>query len=127
MRNSAILIVLLIVLTSTNSQNKYDITLEYVYDGDTITADIEAYPGIILNDQKIRLYAINAPEVRGEERIEGLKSKQALIELLDNQNIQMIHHGKGKYGRTIGELYIQDTISVSNWMVRNGYAEYVKY
>ena len=47
-----------------------------VYDGDTITVDIDLGFDILFKNQKIRLSRINTPEVRGEEREEGLKSKQ---------------------------------------------------
>ncbi len=42
-----------------------------VYDGDTITVDIDLGFNMVMCNQKLRLYGINTPEVRGEEREEG--------------------------------------------------------
>ena len=42
-----------------------------VYDGDTITVDIDLGFNVVLRKQKIRLGGINTPEIRGEEREEG--------------------------------------------------------
>jgi micrococcal nuclease len=44
-----------------------------VYDGDTITCDIDLGFGILLKKQKLRLYGINTPEVRGSSKEEGVK------------------------------------------------------
>ena len=43
-----------------------------VYDGDTITVDIDLGFGIVLKKQKLRLLGINTPEVRGAEKILGI-------------------------------------------------------
>ena len=45
-----------------------------VYDGDTVTAVMDLGFNIT-NKIKIRLHGINAPEIRGKKRPEGLKSK----------------------------------------------------
>jgi endonuclease YncB( thermonuclease family) len=42
-----------------------------VYDGDTITVDIELGFYTKLQDQKIRLYGINTPEMKGSDKIKG--------------------------------------------------------
>lgn len=105
---------------------EYDAHVESVYDGDTITTDIELGFGVKLDDQKIRLYGIDAPEVRGPEREEGLVSRDALRELIDGKDVIIVDRGKGKYGRIIAEVLL-DTINVSVWMVQNGYAEYAEY
>ena len=39
-----------------------------VYDGDTVTADIDLGFNVILKKQKLRLIGIDAPEIRGAER-----------------------------------------------------------
>ena len=49
-----------------------------VYDGDTITVDIDLGFYIHIHNQKFRLLYINAPEVRGSEREKGLISRDAL-------------------------------------------------
>ena len=47
-----------------------------VVDGDTVRCDIDLGFGVWLRDQILRLHGINAPEIRGGERPEGLASKE---------------------------------------------------
>ena len=47
---------------------KYPVTIEKVIDGDTIIVDLNLGLGVILDDQYIRFYGIDAWETRGEER-----------------------------------------------------------
>ena len=63
---------------------EYRAFVRKVYDGDTITVDIDLGFEVMLKNQKLRLYGINTPEVRGESREQesptsGLKSR--LIEI----------------------------------------------
>jgi micrococcal nuclease len=116
----------LLALTSANICEKYNAHVESVYDGDTITCDINVGFDIVIDDAKIRLYGIDAPELRGVEREQGIVSRDALRELIDGKDITMVYHGKGKYFRYVGEPYL-DTINICDWMVRNRYAEYKNY
>ena len=101
-----------------------------VYDGDTITCDIDLGFNVIMRKQKIRLYGIDTPEIRGFEREEGLKSKMALIGQINEAEVMYMKSHKdksGKYGRWLGELYTDKMINLNNWLVQNGYAkEYMK-
>lgn len=109
-----------------NVCNEYNAHVEYVYDGDTITVDVEL--GFTIHkEEKLRLARIDAPELRGDERPQGLIARDALRELIDNKEITFTDEGTGKYGRTIAEVFVNDTINVSDWLVRNGYAEYKQY
>ena len=56
----------------------YKAIVKKIYDADTITVDIDLGFGIWMNNQSIRLYGINAPEVKGEEREDGLVSRDIL-------------------------------------------------
>ncbi len=97
-----------------------------VYDGDTITCNVSCGFGISLQKQKIRLANINAPEMRGAQREEAVKSRDALASKILNNNIilQTNKDKKGKYGRYIGTI-IKDGVNINNWMLENNYA--VKY
>ena len=44
----------------------YKANVTSVYDGDTITADIDLGLGVFIKKQKLRLSRIDAPELRGE-------------------------------------------------------------
>ena len=118
----------------------YEALVTSVYDGDTITVDIELGFGIVARKQKIRLANINTPEVRGEEREAGLISRDVLREKILHKTIIIttFKDKKGKYGRYIGEILVEEEIlnegvttstlvNVNNWLVENGYAKYVEY
>lgn len=95
-----------------------------VYDGDTITCDISLGFDVELKGQKIRLSRINTPEVRGKEREEGLKSRDALREKIANKwvVIKTQKDKKGKFGRWLGEVWLDDTC-MNDWLLQEGYAK----
>ena len=107
--------------------HEYRAFVRKVYDGDTITVDIDLGFDVVLKGQKIRLLKINAPEVRGKERIEGLKSRDALRKKIGNKWIKLKTHQdkKGKYGRWLGEIWHEEEC-VNDWLVLEGYAEVYK-
>ena len=106
----------------------YDAELVSVYDGDTITLNVDLGFNVSLNNQKMRLYGINTPEISGTERPEGLRSKMALVRMLDGKDIVLktIKDRKGKYGRWLAVLYVNG-VNVNDSLVDSGYAERVSY
>jgi micrococcal nuclease len=108
-----------------------------VYDGDTVTCDIDLGFGIVLHKQKIRLFGINAPEMRGSDKPEGTKSRDFLREMILNKKVKLytIKDAKGKYGRWLGVLYTgtdelgKDTyhIQVNSTLAEKGLAKFANY
>ncbi len=80
-----------------------------VVDGDTVWAHVDL--GFdIWKKVNVRLHGIDAPETRTrdlEEKKQGLKTKERLIELLEESNNEFVIVSKevDKYGRALGELY----------------------
>jgi len=100
----------------------------YVYDGDTITCWIDLGFNIG-RKEKFRLLGIDTPELRGEEREEGLVSRDFLRELIkqgiSNKKDIMIKTKKdrtGKYGRYLATLYIGE-VNVNELLLKEGYAK----
>jgi micrococcal nuclease len=95
-----------------------------VYDGDTVTVDIDLGLGVWLRGQKIRLAGINTPELRGEEREYGLAARDALRELiLDKEVVIKTYKDKqGKYGRWIADIYVGSKF-INEWLLEEGFAE----
>ena len=85
----------------------YKAHITKVYDGDTVTADIDLGFNMIMRDQKLRLIGIDAPEIRGEERPQGLVSRDRLSEIILNKDVYIVTHkdSKGKYGRWLATIY----------------------
>ncbi|MGB9663494.1 MAG: thermonuclease family protein [Ignavibacteria bacterium] len=103
-----------------------------VYDGDTIYVDIDLGLSTWIHNEKLRLSRINAPEIKGKERMKGLKSRNFLEGLLLNKKviIQTIKDRKEKYGRYLAEIWIEENgkfINVNDLMVEKKLAVYKKY
>lgn len=104
-----------------------------VYDGDTITVDIDLGLNIVVKEEKIRLHRINAPEVKGKEKSKGIKSRDYLAKLLLEKPIVLktIKDKKGKFGRYIGEIYLEDLNgelkNINDLIVKEGFAKYQEY
>ena len=106
---------------------EYNAVLDRVVDGDTVDATIDL--GFdTWKKTRIRFYGINAPESRTrdlEEKKKGLAAKARLIEILkvnDNKFV-LKSHGVGKYGRCLGELYVETLgeISVQQTLINEGH------
>ena len=91
----------------------------YVADGDTIT----------VNEQKIRLMSIDAPELKqlcesksNHETYEcGIESKRALEMLLEDQEVTCCKHKLDVYKRLLAECFVGDT-NINKQMVALGQA-----
>lgn len=83
----------------------YRCTFRGWYDGDSPTLDIDLGFRTIMHDQKVRLYGVNTPEIRGEERPRGLIVRD-LVNLwapLATPGIIRTHKDKtGKFGSVAG-------------------------
>ena len=98
-----------------------------VYDGDSITVDISLGFNHWMRDQKIRLYGINTPEIRGPERDLGLVSAARLRELIEGKDIIIVSHKDrtGKYGRWLATIYYDGT-NINQLLMDEGLAELYK-
>ena len=102
----------------------YKATCTSVYDGDTVTLDIQLGFNITMHKQKVRLLGINTPEVRGKERMDGLVSRDRLRELIDDKDIIIVTHKDkgGKYGRLLATIY-HNGININQLLIDEGLAK----
>ena len=98
-----------------------------IYEGDTITVTLDLGFNI-KKREKIRFYGINAPELKGPERADGLISKTFLKSLIDdaiqkdkNIYVKTIKDSQEKYGRYLGVLFIDD-LNVNLKLLEEGLA-----
>ena len=98
-----------------------------VYDGDSITLDIDLGFNHWMLNQKIRLFGIDTPEIRGPERPEGLVSADRLRGLIEGKDVIMVSHRDraGKYGRWLATIYI-DNININKLLLEEGWAKIYK-
>ena len=94
-----------------------------VHDGDTVR----------INNYRIRLEGIDAPELKQECRVHGksqqcgIAARMALTSKINGQSVQCAITGKDRYKRSLGHCW-QDGVNLNGWMVKNGYAlAYGKY
>jgi len=106
----------------------YNAELIRVIDGDTIEAMVDL--GFhTWHKVTVRLYGINAPESRTkdlEEKERGLAAKKRLTQLLKDGKFLLESHGIGKYGRCLGDIYIQEDsseVNVNYRLIEEGHAE----
>lgn len=106
---------------------EYKAKIVKVYDGDTVTAEIDLGFKVSFTE-KIRLYGLNTPEVRGDERSDGLISRDRLRErILDKVvTLKTKKDKKGKYGRYIAEIFLGDE-NINEWLITEGLAERKDY
>lgn len=103
---------------------KYKAIIVSVYDGDTCTADIDLGFGIWMKDQKLRLYGINTPEMRGEEKERGKEVRDYVRQLILGKEVivETQKDKAGKYGRWLATIWIDD-INLNEKLILEGKAE----
>ena len=127
------------------------VTLFFIFTSNILAQEIIGIPKIIdgdtiyINEYKIRLEGIDAPEMRQECKKERLKissivgftfyknyscgevSKENLEVKIDGSKIKCISSTKDKYKRYLAKCF-KGKINLNRWMVRNGHAvAYRKY
>lgn len=121
-----------------------------VYDGDTLTAIIQIYPGYF-SQIKIRLNGIDTPEMRGgtiESKARAIDARNRLLQFITARSdidfrkkstvdirtflnskipcmvfIKCYHHDK--YGRVLGDIYASSDTTLPSFnelLVKDGYA-----
>jgi len=97
-----------------------------VVDGDTVDCILDL--GFNIHHScRVRLLGIDTPESRTrdrEEKARGLLSKQALKDLLTEKDFVIKTHkkkAKGKFGRVLGELWMEEK-NINKEMIELGYA-----
>ena len=113
----------------------YKATVTSVYDGDTLTVDVDLGFSIVLRNIKLRLLGIDTPELRGgteETKSYARRARDYVREKCLGKEIYVESHKKGKYGRYLATIwYIEDDEksekSINDLLLENNLAvEYMK-
>lgn len=106
----------------------YNAKVERVVDGDTVDALVDL--GFdTWKKVRIRLHGIDAWESRTrdlDEKKKGLAAKEFLINKLESNDNKFVlkSHGVGKYGRCLGELFLQENgWSLNEILITEGHAK----
>ena len=142
MKKSIIIIYALLFALAgqATEENLYHYRAELVsaYDGDTVRINFDLGLGVWIRNTPIRLYGINAPEVRGSSRSAGIKSRDFLRAVLKDSEIIVKTHRdkKGKYGRWLADILIKgkggwcpqdEWCNVNVYMVHSKHAVFKDY
>jgi endonuclease YncB( thermonuclease family) len=85
--------------------------VEKVSDGDTF--NMRANGQVV----KVRMYGVDTPEKKQEF---GPEATRSLDSLILGKTVKVLVHNTDRYGRSVGEPWLGDTLNVSLWMVRHG-------
>lgn len=121
-------------LTSLKAKSKlyyYVAQVTDVYDGDTLTVDLDLGLGLWRHAQTIRLWRVNTPEVKGPEKERGLQVRDFVRGLILNKPILLrtILDLRGedrteKFGRLLGEVLIEgdngESINLNELLLSKG-------
>ena len=106
----------------------YNAVVRSVYDGDTIRVDIDMGFDHWIMNESIRFMGVDAPEIRGEERPEGLLTKEWLLNKIPIGTKVVLETYKdrtGKYGRYLGYIWL-DGVNINEQMIAEGFATVYK-
>ena len=123
--------------------HKYNAIVTEVYDADTITVSIKKGFRETVEGEKIRLYGINAPEIKVSTKIpkkerlilkaKGIRSRDYLRSIILGKQIVLetvltskAHDKKGKFGRYLGVIWYNG-VNINKHLVDKGYAVYKAY
>jgi micrococcal nuclease len=104
----------------------YNAIVSDIYDGDTIRVHIDLGFNTWIFDMKLRLYGIDTPEIRGEERPLGLLAKEFVAERIPvGTEIQVMTQkdATGKYGRYLATIFYDGGRNLNEELLESGNAE----
>lgn len=111
---------------------EYEAYVYDAYDGDTFRASVDLGFGNTTN-QIFRLFGVDTPEMRGEERRQGIIVRDYVRFLILNKEVVIITHRDktGKYGRYLAEVQFLDAsgarTDLASHLLQNGMAVKVNY
>jgi len=110
----------------------YKALITAVYDGDTVTAELDLGMKTMVKGEKLRLHRINAPEMRGAEKVEGKASRDYLRGRILGKAVlvETFRDKRGKYGRYIAEIWLPENggyTNINDELVAQGHAVYKEY
>ena len=104
----------------------YDARIVKVIDGDTFDFEIDLGFSIHVKE-RMRLYGVNTPEIKGTERPEGMKVKNYVSKKILNKTFEILVYKKGKYGRYVADLKLSDGERLSVHLYKKNMAKRITY
>jgi len=100
-----------------------------IYDADTIRVEINlgfgfTWRGSDNRGVEIRLFGLNAPEMKGYDKNNGIISRDRLKQQILGQEITLktIKDKSEKFGRYLGIIIKEDGTNINEWLINEGLA-----
>jgi len=102
---------------------EYNVQLRRVVDGDTVRLDIFRGHGLVSENESVRLWGIDTPELKGKTREEGLKAKARLEEILQSHEVVSLQalEERDSFGRILGTIFVGG-VNVNRLLLEEGHA-----
>lgn len=100
-----------------------------VYDGDTITVDVDLGFKIVLRKIKLRLLGINCPEIKSKdpkERKKAIEARDFVKGLILGKEVIIHTTRTGKYGRWLAYVYLLDGTCLNKLLLKKKLARKYK-
>jgi endonuclease YncB( thermonuclease family) len=111
--------------TEKTYEGTYEVIVVKIYDGDTITVNIPAFPDIIGHNINIRLNGIDTPELtdkRIEMKQKALLARQFVDDTIrKSRKVEITDLRRDKYFRIDAQVII-DGVNLNQLLLKNGYA-----
>lgn len=103
----------------------YQVDVISVYDGDTLTVNVDLGFSMTLNKLKIRLTGVDTAEMKSTD--EALKKKATaardfIREQVLNKRVLLECYGQDKYGRWLGKIFAPDGTCLNEELIKRGFA-----
>jgi micrococcal nuclease len=104
---------------------EYKATVKRVIDGDSLVLDIDLGFYIFMNETKIRLYGLDAPEMNSKDPLLRLQAVLATRYLYDNLpigskvTIKTVLDKREKYGRLLATIITEDGLNINEGLLEN--------
>lgn len=96
-----------------------------VYDGDTITVNIDLGFSMSLQKLKVRLVGIDTAEMKSKDPVlkeKAIAARDWLRSQILDKDVFLESHGLDKYGRWLGKIHTRDGICCNDEMIKLGHA-----
>lgn len=120
------------ILTKFEPAYIYKATVLEVHDGDTFTCDIDCGFNMVFRNRQIRMFGINAPELKMPDRKTnnplGIAAAKYLRDMIAGKEVLLatFKDKTEKYGRLLAAVYIKSDsktiLNVNDEMVKLGHA-----
>ncbi|MDE2889913.1 MAG: thermonuclease family protein [Gemmatimonadota bacterium] len=126
-----ILVFLALLSTAEGTQRLYprhEATVVSVYDGDTMTVDVELWPGLTWRG-KVRVRGVDTPEIQTKSKAEkkrALLARDFVRERIGKTvYLENVKHGSFG-GRVVATVRLQDGTNLAKVLIREGHGKAYK-